>query len=340
MVVHMMHNVLLGPTEDLSRQHSGGTSLATMDKNEHGGSAMQCSDGRPTEDAEEVFKRVTRSSTKRAKNNSSATTTAAATERDKQDKSVMVTFLLDGSGSVTEEDFATMVAFMRKAVTIIHREAKGSAAKFAVIQFSNEVKVEMPLKALSAAAFTTATKRMHRMNGGTNIALALAEARRIAKVDLANENEASSEVCGGQSSVPHAVILITDGRVDAYQAREAVLRAKHFAEEFTNVTFFAFGVGRSVDRRELLRIVRTTCIPQAGSASPAGSSDSHSMHVVHHNQAIGYDSPWTSEDIGAFSPRLSTSSSSSLSSVPAALSVETMAEERFMALRILDDSPW
>jgi len=32
MVVHMMHNVLLGPTEDLSRQHSGGTSLATMDK--------------------------------------------------------------------------------------------------------------------------------------------------------------------------------------------------------------------------------------------------------------------------------------------------------------------
>ena len=55
------------------------------------------------------------------------------------------------------------------------------------------------------------------------------------------------------------MILLTDGRVDSYQAREAVSRAEMFASEVPGVTFFAFAVGRSVDKQELTKIVKTTC---------------------------------------------------------------------------------
>ncbi len=44
-----------------------------------------------------------------------------------------------------------------------------------------------------------------------------------------------------------------------YQAREAVQRAERFAAEVPGVTFFAFAVGRSVDKQELTKIVRKTC---------------------------------------------------------------------------------
>jgi hypothetical protein len=46
-----------------------------------------------------------------------------------------------------------------------------------------------------------------------------------------------------------------DGRVDSYQAREAAATAARLADEQHGVQVWAFGVGRGVDRSELLRIV-------------------------------------------------------------------------------------
>lgn len=49
--------------------------------------------------------------------------------------------------------------------------------------------------------------------------------------------------------------LLTDGRVDAFQASEAVNRAARMSDELDNFELYAFGVGRGVNAVELNRIV-------------------------------------------------------------------------------------
>jgi len=184
---------------------------------------------------------------------------------------IMVTFLVDGSGSVTEEDFSTMTTFMSKAVATVNAHTEGRA-KFGVIQFSNEVKVELGLGQITSQAFDAFANGMSRMNGGTNIALALSKAcSTIASSSsssgssAAGDGASASAAAGGPATcvagveLPHLVLLLTDGRVDSYQAREAVDRAEQFASQVPGVTFFAFAVGRSVDKQELTKIVRKTC---------------------------------------------------------------------------------
>merc|ERR1711977_171382 len=180
---------------------------------------------------------------------------------------MMVTFLVDGSGSVTEDDFHTMTSFMSKTVETVNSYTS-DRAKFGVIQFSNEVKVELRLGQINSKEFEKFAINMSRMNGGTNIALALSKACSMISsgVSAASSVRAPAADCGGdddgsqgRGGIPHLVLLLTDGRVDSYQAREAVDRAEQFASEVPGVTFFAFAVGRSVDKQELTRIVRTTC---------------------------------------------------------------------------------
>ena len=180
---------------------------------------------------------------------------------------MMVTFLVDGSGSVTEDDFHTMTSFMSKTVETVNSYTS-DRAKFGVIQFSNEVKVELKLGQINSKEFEKFAINMSRMNGGTNIALALSKARSMISsgVSAASSVRAPAADGGGdddggqgRGGIPHLVLLLTDGRVDSYQAREAVDRAEQFASEVPGVTFFAFAVGRSVDKQELTRIVRTTC---------------------------------------------------------------------------------
>mmetsp|Transcript_29406 Transcript_29406/g.75007 ORF Transcript_29406/g.75007 Transcript_29406/m.75007 type:complete len:293 (-) Transcript_29406:1217-2095(-) len=51
------------------------------------------------------------------------------------------------------------------------------------------------------------------------------------------------------------VLLLTDGRVDGYQAREARATASRLCDELPGCVLAAFGVGRGVDRTEMLTIV-------------------------------------------------------------------------------------
>ncbi|KAA6422962.1 MAG: hypothetical protein FRX49_06951 [Trebouxia sp. A1-2] len=120
-----------------------------------------------------------------------------------------VTFLLDGSGSVSQEDFSAMTGFVSKAVT-------------AMLALVPACKV--------------------RMNGGTNIALAIL---------TASEHMQSSLAVGA----PRTMILLTDGRIDHHQGQEAVQVTRNMAEEQGNVSIYSFGVGSGVDRAELDKIV-------------------------------------------------------------------------------------
>jgi len=152
-----------------------------------------------------------------------------------------VLFLVDGSGSVTEDDFHNMTSFMCFAWNSISFSCP--SAKVGIVQFSNDVRVELQPTCLDADGFNEHVTKMNRMNGGTNISAAIRKAGQI--------------LGGTKASNQHtAIILLTDGRVDGYQATEAVDIASRLADEVPGgVSLYAFGVGRGVDRGELLRII-------------------------------------------------------------------------------------
>ena len=90
------------------------------------------------------------------------------------------------------------------------------------------------------------------MNGGTNIAAAVQRAGQLLK--------AAPPECR------RVLALLTDGRIDSYQAREARDMVSRLADEQGSVSMHAFGVGRGVDHEELIRIVAA-----GGGADGAGA---------------------------------------------------------------------
>lgn len=193
-----------------------------------------------------------------------ASVPAAATEEDEGEGGLCLVFLVDGSGSVTEEDFRVMTEFMLLAVRSVAaggsdggggggEEAAAAAAtageaasaappraKVAVIQFSNDVRVEQGPVEVDVPAFEALMAGMGRMNGGTNIALAVQKAGQLLKPL--------------SPSTRRVLVLLTDGRIDSHQSREARDMAARLGDEQANVRLHAYGVGRGVDKQELLRI--------------------------------------------------------------------------------------
>lgn len=156
-------------------------------------------------------------------------------------------FLVDGSGSVTEADFGCMLSFILGTAEHII-DTKRQCIRLGILQFSNEVRVELAptlLETDNGEVFTSVTRSMQRMNGGTNIALAVQKAGQLFK--------------GLGRATRRVIALLSDGRIDSYQAREAHDMASRLADEQGSLALHAFGVGRGVDRYEMLRIVRGTC---------------------------------------------------------------------------------
>ncbi|KAL4858206.1 hypothetical protein ACK3TF_001693 [Chlorella vulgaris] len=200
-----------------------------------------------------------------------ASVPAAAIEGDEGEGGLCLVFLVDGSGSVTEEDFRVMTEFMLLAVRSVAAGGSGGGggggeeaaaaaatvgeaasaapprAKVAVIQFSNDVRVEQGPVEVDVPAFEALMAGMGRMNGGTNIALAVQKAGQLLKPL--------------SPSTRRVLVLLTDGRIDSHQAvllpaasREARDMAARLGDEQANVRLHAYGVGRGVDKQELLRI--------------------------------------------------------------------------------------
>lgn len=165
------------------------------------------------------------------------------TEHAVQQQSGGIVFLLDGSGSVSQDDFVAMTGFVSKAAATVSSVI--SDLKLGVMQFSNDIQIEAPITQYDAESFAAVIKDMARMNGGTNVALAIQTA---SKHMLNSLPETGSRT----------LILLTDGRIDHYQGREAVAAARSLAEEQANVSMYAFGVGSGVDRLELDKIVAAT----------------------------------------------------------------------------------
>lgn len=155
-------------------------------------------------------------------------------------------FLVDGSGSVTEDDFTCMTSFMIQVAE--YAVEVGTTTHLGIIQFSNEVHVESAplLVDKDASQFTDIVHGMRRMNGGTNIALAVQKAGQLFR------NMRSS-------NFRQVIALLTDGRIDSYQVREARDMVSRLVDEEHVAAVHAFGVGRGVDKQELIRIISAAC---------------------------------------------------------------------------------
>jgi hypothetical protein len=167
-----------------------------------------------------------------------------------------VMFLLDGSGSVTEDDFRTMTQFIGTALASI--VAEHPLARVGILQFSNDVRIELQPQAIDREMFDQKLATMTRINGGTNISLAISKAGQLLKsadAELLAQQAEPGRLKAEPGHSSRVLVLLTDGRVDAYQAHEAVHMMERLADEQANVSLHAFGVGRGVDKTELLRII-------------------------------------------------------------------------------------
>jgi uncharacterized protein YegL len=233
-------------------------------------------------------------------------------DQDQKEEPCIIIFLVDGSGSVTEDDFNCMTSFMLTAANLIKSTKQSHQhIHLGVIQFSNEVRVELPPTRINGvvvknenggevegrnnfenegaeeeeSTIFTAVESMFRMNGGTNIAAAIQKAGQLFK-NLAtsyNSQDAESSTKGTPRSareVKKVIALLTDGRIDSFQAHEAKEITSRLVDEQGNVALHAFGVGRGVDRVELLRIISGAC--------PAGEDPAHRYLPL----MVLEDAPW------------------------------------------------
>ena len=61
------------------------------------------------------------------------------------------------------------------------------------------------------------------------------------------------------SKVHRVIALLSDGRIDDHQARDARQVVARMADEQGNVALHAFGVGRGADKHEMMKIVCGAC---------------------------------------------------------------------------------
>jgi uncharacterized protein YegL len=175
-------------------------------------------------------------------------------------------FLIDGSGSVSQEEFLASTHFVIKCSREVRR-LMGNV-KISVVQFSSGARVEYPLDDDEAEGIDTETESSEvqdegfeeiisciaRIGGGTHLNPAFEVAGRIFKAAASRSSLAG----------PNTVVLICDGRIDSAQAREAMSMSQQLSDEH-NPTMFAFGVGRGVERDQLEDII-SPCAPSSETA--------------------------------------------------------------------------
>lgn len=170
---------------------------------------------------------------------------------------VAVVLLLDGSSSVTEDDFCAMKAFCDSLARSL---ADGAApARLAVVQFNQHPKVELPLEDARRPGLLRDLAGLEQMMGSTDIAAPLRRAR-----NLLAEEPAENAV----------VLLLSDGQTHAEELLDAQREAS-LARREAGARVFTLGVGRDVDVKGLSRIAaaRITGSGSEANCSVAGDED-------------------------------------------------------------------
>ncbi|XP_064133384.1 collagen alpha-4(VI) chain-like [Loxodonta africana] len=150
-------------------------------------------------------------------------------------KKADIYFLIDGSGSITREDFLEMKVFMN---AVIKKFSVGpDRIQFGVVQYSRDTQRQFILSQYpSVAELKVAIDGIRQMGGGTNTGQALNDMKQIF-ADTARSN------------IPRYLIVITDGKSDDPVAEAAeALRGG-------NITIYAIGV-RDANTDELRKIAK------------------------------------------------------------------------------------
>lgn len=178
-------------------------------------------------------------------------------------------FLVDGSGSLADEEFNKEVEFAREASRALC--AASPLNRVAVLQFSNEAQVELELAHRSPEELQDPeTFGFARMNGGTDIGQALAHAAQI----ITGDAEISR-------STPKTLVLLTDGRIDLGMAQQAEKVAAKMSDDLGTVAIFAVGVGRGVEKDILEKLI-----------AARGCSISKLSPASRYLELLSKDNPW------------------------------------------------
>lgn len=168
--------------------------------------------------------------------------------------SLGVILLVDGSSSVTEDDFNSMKQFCTQLINNLRKTHSDSSV--AVLQFNQYPKVYAGLTHVDEACLLDAVNSMSQMMGSTDIAAPIRRARQMLTED-------------GNEFAESAIVILTDGQTHSVELREAEKEARQAAID-SRTRLFAMGVGRDVDEIGLRRVA-------CGTSDFLSSPPSHKM---------------------------------------------------------------
>ncbi|XP_037546807.1 integrin alpha-M-like [Nematolebias whitei] len=150
-----------------------------------------------------------------------------------------IAFLLDGSGSVSADDFIRMKTFVKDLISAF----LGKDAQFAITQFSTEIQTHYYFNTFSTSDWKIQIDSIDQMERGTYTAAAI----QNVVIDV------FSPYKGSRSNVKKILIVITDGESnDGQNLPEAIRLANG-----KNIVRFAIGVGNAFLRNEANEELKT-----------------------------------------------------------------------------------
>eukprot|EP01102_Stenamoeba_stenopodia_P005587 TRINITY_DN16337_c0_g1_i1.p1 TRINITY_DN16337_c0_g1~~TRINITY_DN16337_c0_g1_i1.p1 ORF type:complete len:333 (+),score=79.96 TRINITY_DN16337_c0_g1_i1:132-1130(+) len=147
---------------------------------------------------------------------------------------------VDGSSSITDQDWQDALAFLYDVV--LGFQVSSDAAHIGVVQFAlaSVTKVVVPLTG-ELNVLETGLNGMTKLGGGTNIA-----------VGIDDSQDQISQY--GRNGVPHVMIVMTDGKEDdPYDPQNPVVAAGN--AKLAGTIIFGIGVGDDVDVGTMQQIV-------------------------------------------------------------------------------------
>ncbi|XP_035526907.1 integrin alpha-X-like isoform X3 [Morone saxatilis] len=150
-----------------------------------------------------------------------------------------IAFLLDGSGSVSREDFGKMKDFVKNLVNSF----QGKDTKFAITQFSSQPHVHYYFNTFDIHNWRNQIDRISQLMGATFTARAIKHV----------VNNVFNPNAGSRSNVKKVLIVITDGESND---RNELNNAANSAQG-KNIVRFAIGVGGAFSNSEAKRELQT-----------------------------------------------------------------------------------
>ncbi|XP_071095092.1 uncharacterized protein [Haliotis cracherodii] len=146
-----------------------------------------------------------------------------------------LTFILDGSGSVSRRDFQRMIEFVKAVVTKL--DVSKDAVKIAVVEYASKVGDDIKFQDhTTKSSLLKAIGRISKSNGGTNTAAAI----------LHTFNVLLSPAAGARANAKRVAILLTDGKSNDKPATiSPATKAKA-----AGITMISVGIGNA-DETEL-----------------------------------------------------------------------------------------